>query len=236
MARARRGRGPALAIALLVVIAIVAVVWWSRSPHRPAPVSTAHAPAVTTPGTVAADRVDPANEGRLVTVNGMLHADKPVRDAQLGVSADALVLLRSVMMRQWQEKCVAAKCDYTLVWAMQPIDSRRFKTVAGHQNPLRLPFSTARFPADDVRLGAFKIDAALAARATRPIAYPVGSAQLPPNLAATFRENAGVLYTGADPEHAAAGDLRVSYRIIPSGMARVTGMQSGDRLKMPPSH
>lgn len=236
MARARRGRGSALAIALLVVVAIMAVVWWSRRTHQPAPVPSARAPAATVPGTVAADRVDPANEGRLVTISGMLHADKPVRDTQLGVSADALVLLRSVMMRQWQENCVAAKCDYALVWAVQPIDSRGFKTVAGHQNPARLPFSTARFFADNVRLGAFKIDAALAAGAAKPVAYPVGGAQLPPNLAATFRESVGVLYAGADPAHAAAGDLRVSYRIIPVGMARVTGVQDGDRLKMAPSH
>jgi hypothetical protein len=242
MARARRNRGrlPAIALLALVLIAIVAAIGWSRRAHHAQdhapPVSSTQTTAVGAPITVSADRVDPANEGRPVTISGTLRADKPVRDAQLGISADALILLRDVMMRQWRERCANAKCTYTLVWAAQPMDSRGFKIAAGHQNPPRLPFSSARFFADDMHLGAFGIDAALLAGASKPVAYPVQGAQLPPNLAATFRESDGVLYAGADPKQAAAGDLRVSYRIVPLGGARMTGVQRGDRLKAASAH
>ena len=141
-----------------------------------------------------------------------------------------LVLLRTVEMLQWHEQCAAKSCVYALEWSPRPVDSRAFKTPQGHQNPSRLPFSSERFLAGEVRLGAFRIDPALAAGAAAPLAYPVRGAQLPPNLAATFRDRDGVLYA-SDAAHAAVGDLRVSYRIVAPTTLRLTGMQDGDRLK-----
>ncbi|MFI4969945.1 MAG: TMEM43 family protein, partial [Lysobacterales bacterium] len=84
--------------------------------------------------------------------------------------------------------------------------------------------------------GAYRVDATLAAAGVAPVAYPVRAAQLPANLAATFREQDGVLYAGANPQHPAAGDLRVSYRIVPAGPRHVSGVQTGDRLKNATMH
>lgn len=237
--RARRGGGSlSPIIGVLLLIAIAAAVWFvlqRRAPTAVAPTSTS------APTTVSAERVDAGNEGRTLYVSGDLHAAKPARDAQLGTSADAnaIALLRRVEMLQWREKCAATACDYALAWSEQPIDSSKFRERKGHENAARFPFTSARFLADDLRLGAFKLDAALVARvvdASESIAYPVHTAQLPPNLAATFRERDGVLYAGADPDHAASGDLRVGYRVIAGGEQRVTGVQVGDRLKAPPAH
>jgi len=230
---------PLVGVVVLVVIAAgLWFFWHQHASTRKPPLAT---PAAATSGdtakatlAVSADRIDPANEGRTLGISGILRAAKPARDTQLGVAAEALALARKVEMLQWREHCAASACDYTLVWSEQPIDSNTFRDRKGHENTARFPFDSARFVSDDLRLGAFKLDAALAAAAvegSQAVAWPVQATQLPPNLAATFRERDGVLYAGADPNKAAAGDLRVSYRIVASGGRRVTGVQHGDRLQ-----
>lgn len=231
MARARRKPGPTRVATAIVLAVLGAVAWWYFGQPRPRSVPVAKAPVAVASVPVSADRVDAANEGRRITVSGELRLVKPARDPQLGIAADALVLLRKVEMRQWREKCAASTCDYALEWSSEPIDSHAFRTTQGHENPSRLPFSSERFVSDDVRLGAFKVDAVFAADASAPVAYPVRAASLPPNLAATFRERDGMLYAGNDAAVAAAGDLRVSYRVIVAGTQRLSGIQAGDRLK-----
>lgn len=227
MARATRTHAAGRVVGCLLLAAIVAVAAWVFLGRGSRGLSTA--PSMD----VSAARIDPANEGRSVSVAGALRVVQPARDAQLGVAADALVLLRDVQMLQWRENCAASACTYALEWSVRPIDSSAFKIAAGHRNPARLPFSSERFAAPDVRLGAFKVDAAFAAGAAEPVALPVHAAQLPPNLAATFRERDGVLYAGADNANAAAGDVRVSYRIVAVGERRLSGIQHGDRLVAP---
>ncbi|MEO6687783.1 MAG: TMEM43 family protein, partial [Dokdonella sp.] len=166
-------------------------------------------------------------------VSGSLKVARPLRDPQLGISTEAVVLLRTVEMLQWRECGPSDGCEYVLQWSQQPVDARAFKK--GHENPLKLPFSSERFVADDIRLGAFKIDAALVTSVSEPTVFPVHVAQLPSNLAATFRDHDGVLYAGTDPAHGAVGDLRVSYRVIPAGSIHLTAIQDGDHLKSPPA-
>ncbi len=182
--------------------------------------------------TVAIDRIDPANEGRVVRIEGPVKV-QPVRDTQLGVSADAIALVRKVEMRQWRETCTSGGCGYELTWSAEPIDSSGFRQPEGHLNPASLPFPSERFLSAEVRLGAFAIDPALAAGEVEPTAYAVDVADLPPNLAASFRVQDGVLLTGADAQGAAAGDLRVSYSIVAEGMRNLTGVQQGNRLRPP---
>ncbi len=238
MGRKRGSRSPTLLVTVLVLAAFVAGGWYLL--HRRAnlaqlwPVATTPKPAPSAPASVAIDHVEPGNEGRAVVVSGALRASVPARDTELGVAApNALALLRQVEMRQWRETCAAAACEYTLVWAGKPIDWLTFRERDGHENSMPFPFSSQRFLASGVRLGAFNVDPALAAAAVEPIAYPVHVAQLPPNLAATLREQDGVLYTGAVGSAPAAGDLRIGYRIVPAGEQRLSGIQKGDRLIAP---
>ncbi|HEY6892769.1 MAG TPA: TMEM43 family protein [Rhodanobacteraceae bacterium] len=228
-------------IVLLIVVALAAIgayVWLHK---RPASTGTQEVTATKTPPPVdapriSADKIDPANEGRLVTIEGALSVKKPARDTQLGIDADAVMLLRFAEMLQWQEKCNGATCTYQQVWSPQVIDSRKFREPEGHRNPERLPITTGRFSAGEVRLGAFLIDAAAlgnyrldSSLQTKPVPFPVKDAALPSNLAISFREVNGALYAG-DPEHRAVGDLRISYRIIPAGTVELVGTQRGERF------
>lgn len=228
----------------IVVVVVAVFAWWyfhrgRESAPEVAPTQTAPetASAATTAHAVAADRIDPANENRAVVVKGRLRVAAPARDTQLGISADAVMLLRFAEMLQWQEQCSGGECRYAKVWSPQLISSRRFREQEGHENPARLPLTSARFSAGDVRLGAFRVDAAMignyrlaSALQAKPVAYPVSASSLPQNLAISFRDRNGALYAGDDPEHPAIGDVRVSYRVIPALDVEMTGVQRGEKL------
>ena len=241
---ARKTSRSQLIIAVVVVAALVLGFFWLR-PHRdePAPEAppqqAAQKSGVDTSGALAVDAraIDPANEGKQISVSGDLVAKAPAIDSQLGITAPgAIMLLRFVEMLQWQQQCRDTQCTYQQVWSPQLINSSKFREPADHQNPARLPMTTARFSSNDVQLGAFKIDAATlgnyrldASLRIKPTPFKVTSAQLPSNLAPTFRDFNGALYAG-DPEHRKVGDMRVSYRIIPASKVDVTGIQRGDKL------
>lgn len=237
MAKPAHRPKPLVVVLILAVVAAIGAYAWTHR-HKatggapPASESNAPVDAVHVPS----DRIDAANEGRLVTIEGPLTVSKPPRDTQLGIGADAVMLLRFAEMLQWQEKCDGGKCTYLEVWSPQLIDSRRFREPQGHRNPERLPIASGRFSAGELRLGAFTIDAAAlgnyrleSALQSKPVAYAVTAKDLPSNLAISFREDNGALYAG-DPAHRAVGDLRITYRIIPAGNAELAGIQRGERL------
>ena len=173
--------------------------------------------------------VDPASEGKRVTVSGKLFVPSAVHDPELGLSVDAIVLLRNVEMYQWREQCAGSDCKYDTAWSTTPIDSSKFHTPAGHENP-RFPFGSARFATGPVRIAGYVVDPDLIAAQIQPEKYPVHTTNLPPNLAATFHETDGELVTADDMNHPKVGALRVSYRIIPARTASLTGVQHGQRL------
>jgi hypothetical protein len=224
MAR-RRGSSVAAPLAAAVVLGAGGWFAWQHRAELPR-MAGMPAAAPTTPAT----RTEPPVDGRPLTLSGTLRVTRPARDTQLGIGADAVALLRRVEMLQWQESCAGARCDHALAWSEKPIDSRAFRQPQGHQNPPSLPFSSERFLAGELRLGTYVVDPALAAEGAEAVSWPVRTAQLPPNLAATFREQDGALYAG-DPAHPAAGDLRVSYRIVAAGERRLSGVASAGRLK-----
>jgi len=179
---------------------------------------------------VSAERVDPANEGRLVQVSGRLTAGSSARDADMDIEVSAAVLLRKVEMFQWREHCEhGAACTYDTAWSSQRIESSGFRQPQGHENPpMRLV--DAHFAAPDIKLGAFVVDGAIVAGQVAPIDHPVHSADLPPNLAATFADSNGALYAGGDASNPRVGEVRVSYRIALPGEVVLRGVQHGNRL------
>jgi Transmembrane protein 43 len=222
MARRRKSSTPRIAIAAAAIAIIIVGLWFALQRMHPASV-----PQIGTLR-VSADRVDPANEGRRLGVTGKLQIGTPVRDPQLGISADAAVLFRDVTMFQWREHCDGSACSYEKGWLRQPIDSHKFRVAAGHENP-PLPFADARFAASEIRLGAFTVDPDLVAMPLAAVDYPVHAAELPPNLAATFHEANGTLLTGGDGAPT-VGAMHVAYRIVPLQTLSLTGVQRGAKL------
>ena len=230
MARRARRRGKGAGSLWLVLVAVAAVAagawyWWRHHP------GTSFVPtATTTPSVAKADHVDARNDGRAITLSGSLQVVRPARDTELGIAVDAVLLEREVRMLQWQEHCAGSDCSYALAWSEHPVDSHAFREAQAHRNGTPFPFSSQRFAAGELRLGAYSVEPALAAAGAAPERYRVTVARLPPNLAATFRDCDGGLCSG-DPAHPAAGDLRVEYRIVAAGQRTLDGVQQGSRLQ-----
>ena len=169
--------------------------------------------------------------GEVVHMKGKLQVPTPVRDTELGVSADAVLLARSVEMYQWFEQCGEDNvCRYSLTWSRMPMDSSKFHEPKGHENP-PAPLKSMSFQASEIKLGEFTVDPALAVAQRIPVDYPVKADALAQNLAATFTVVDGMLYAGGDPAHPQAGTLRIRYRIVPAGEVEITGIKHGSRIE-----
>ena len=191
------------------------------------------APGAGTDTAVAVDKFDPANEGRLVSIQGTLVVRDPPRDEQLGLVADGqAVLMRDVEMYQWQEICEVGACRYEGMWASQRIDSTPFQTHTGHANP-EFPFASVSLVGDGMRVADLDVAPGLVVAAVEPVAYAIEAGRLPPNLAATFEARDGDLYTGV-PNEPKIGDLHISYRSVPAGAINLTALQRGSHLEPPP--
>ena len=119
------------------------------------------------------DRVDPFNEGKLVHMTGQATADETLRDDQLGVSAPALKLTRTVQIYQWVERRVTHRTGTTgrktitytyhheKRWSAQPIDGGKFHldSTTGQRpsNAGALPLTQQSWYAKEVRLGSFQL-------------------------------------------------------------------------------
>ncbi|MES1241900.1 MAG: TMEM43 family protein [Acidobacteriota bacterium] len=191
---------------------------------------------------VAADSVNPANEGKLVHVSGPVSTDGPVADDELGVQADGIKLLRNVEMYQWveEEKSETRKklgggeetvttYTYSKEWKGEPVNSSSFHESSGHENPGAFPIDSVTFTADPVRAGAFTLSEEQLGHLNDAKDLPLAdNAQvtLPASLQGA-RVAKGVIYAGADPGSPQLGDVRVSFQEVAPSTVSLVGVQTG---------
>jgi hypothetical protein len=196
---------------------------------------------------VASDRVDAANEKKLVHMTGTATTTETLRDEEFAVTQNALKLARKVEMYQWvEEKKSETKTktgggsetvttySYKKDWAPQAIDSSDFQKPEGHANPGPLPAESKTMTASHVTLGAFTLSDAQVAQLEQEVELPVTAAHLAV-LPDPFKERAklhnGAFYLGANPATPAIGDARVSFRAVPPGVASLVARQVGDTFE-----
>jgi hypothetical protein len=191
---------------------------------------------------VDAARVDPANDGKLIHVNGEVKAVAPLRDAEFGVSATGLRLIRTVEMYQWKEEKHTDRhttlggsedsnttYSYHQVWNGSRIDSSHFRRPEGHNNP-QMRYTRTTFTARDATLGAFRPSEAalrlLPANQVVPVEQALAD-RLRGRISGPLQVTDGRLYLGAEPSQPRAGDHRISFTTVPNGPASFIGRQSG---------
>lgn len=194
---------------------------------------------------IAAAPVDPANEGKLVHVMAPLAVTGKLRDANFGVAADGLRLVRKVEAFQWKESShsetrkklgggeeTITTYSYATDWTDTPVDGASFKQPNGHRNP-PVPVASQTFQAQKVQLGDFTLTPAQAGSFGKPVARPVEPGELAAVKAAAGGGAAqaqildGRVYFGADPARPKVGDFRISYELVPAGDATVVARQTG---------
>ncbi len=194
---------------------------------------------------VANDRIDAANEGKLVHVSGPLKISGDPVDADLGVGGQGLRLVRKVEMYQWRQTSrsetrkklgggdeTVTTYSYSREWLSDPQDSSRFREPSGHQNP-PFPIQGRSFDARNVTLGAFQPRAEQIAGAGRSEALRVdpaisGAINQRLRLDRTARVLDGAVMVSASPTAPTVGDLRISYTLLKADAASVVAAQRGN--------
>jgi hypothetical protein len=189
----------------------------------------------------AADRIDPANELRLVHMTGEAASDKPVRDPVFGVaSARGIILQRTVEMYQWSEEKSSEGDDdnekttyrYSKEWSSDWNDSDDFHSPTDHRNP-KMPYTSSTITAQPVRLGVFRLSRELVGQIDdfQPLDASSFAETRPAQIDGRPLQVAGNGYfQGGDPNQPQVGDMRISFTQALPTTVSVIARQRGDAL------
>lgn len=228
-------------LAGLVMVAVsVGLLFWNEG--RAVTTSRSLSEGASSVVGVQPTRVDPANEGRLVHVSGDLTLAGPVTDAEFGMSATAIKLVRKVEMYQWKEESKQEKrtnvggsqdtvTTYTYVreWSEKRNDSSRFKQPGGHANP-EMRYQSRQNVAQSASLGAFQLTAETLGQVSGGERLAVDQARLQTlrqRLGGNVHLRDGTIYVGLDPDSPRIGDLRISFEQVTAQQLTVVARQAG---------
>ncbi len=227
------------------------LLWWNegRAVHTAKGLKEAGG----TVASVSAEKVDPAQDKKLVYATGMATTTETLSDSQFGISEKAIKLRRSVAMYQWTEKQSSetqkkfgggteTKTTYAYAkqWTDKPIDSKKFKMPDGHSNP-DMRYETREVTAKLVTLGAMKLPAGLKGQMNAFEAIALDDkniAKLPEDCKKqVVLENNRLYLPGSarqpapDPSKPEIGDLRISFEVVRPGEVSVMARQIGDTFE-----
>lgn len=191
---------------------------------------------------VASDKVDPANEGKLVHVTAKADTEATLSDPVFNVSAKALKLSRVVEMYQWKETSekktkkklgggteTVTTYSYSKEWADRLMNSKHFKKATEHQNPEAMPYDSMQQVAPDVAFGAFVLSPSLVGKINTFEALPVrGDSPLPEALMEKVKPSGAGYYVGADPAAPNIGDTRITFKVVKPTEVSVIAQQKGE--------
>ena len=197
--------------------------------------------------TVPADRVNPANNQKLVHLTGKAVTAETLADPDFLIAANAIKLRRNVEMHQWEEKKETSTrkkvgggeertttYSYNKTWSDRPIDSSNFKEAEEHQNPKSMPFDSREAKAEHVTLGAFMLTPSLLEKMSDydPIALTDQHlAALPAELKSKLKIHNNTFYAGSDPQAPQIGDTRVSFSAVNPADVSVVSKQIGSSFE-----
>ncbi len=235
----------AIIIGLLLVIVAGVLLFWNEG--RSARTSAALSEGSRSVVSISTDRIDAANDGKLIHVAGNTIVGAPARDTDLNFEANGLRLKRKVEMYQWKEESqsetqkklgggeeTVTRYTYKKEWSDRAIDSSRFRNVQDHRNP-PMPATGARtFYAADAKLGAFRLEEPVLQAIPGGDRFAVpdsAAAQVRSRLGPSARILQGDVYVGADPNQPSVGDVRMMWEVLPVMPVSVVGRQSQSTIK-----
>ncbi len=195
---------------------------------------------------VASDKIDSGNEGKLVHTSGMVKVDETLTDSEFGVTVNGLALKREVEMYQWVEKSkkekkkkvggketTATTYTYSRDWSSSLNNSDNFKDPDARKqkvNPGAMPYEAKTTAAQNATMGAFKLTSSIIGSISSTTPYPVTQEvfdKLPPAIKSKAKLNGDSIYIGTDPANPTVGDTRISFAVAKPGEITVVSGQSG---------
>lgn len=184
-----------------------------------------------------AEQAAPANEGKLIYVNGKVVSDG-VSDNLFKITSKNAALKRVVEKYQWIEDALATPPKYELGWAEGIIDSNSFVDPVGHFNPQDDILSSEEFSAKELKLGVFSMSTSqlnriLANKAFSKIKLTQADYDnLPEHGKKAFTLNLedGSFFYGDNPASPVIGDLKVHFETFDPEGVTVLAKQQGSNL------
>jgi hypothetical protein len=190
---------------------------------------------------VSTETINPANNGKLIHLQGLADTQETLTDSIFAVSAPAIKLQRLVSMYQWQEaeqtqtyeevggtKITKKTYTYRKDWDNKEINSSRFKQLAGHENPPML-YKNQTLQATKVTVGAFKLTPQQIARLSGEQDFNVQGVDIPTELAGRKLTLTGTgFYLGNTPAQPQIGDLQISFKVVKPAQVSLIAQQQHD--------
>ena len=190
---------------------------------------------------VAAESVDPANDGKLVHLSAEAVTDETLVDQDFGISANAIRLRRDVEMYQWKEteksetqkklgggEETVTTYTYDKEWSSFLNDSSNFHQPSGHENPSEFPYDSVTLDAEDVAVGAFYLTPDLIAQLSDFKDLPVRDMPEGAEWPEDAQTSKGGIYLGANPAQPQVGDVRIKFSVVEPGQVSLVAAQNGD--------
>ena len=223
---------------IILMLGAFAILWWNEGRA----VKTAKSLKEGSGAVVAitADKIDAANEGKLVHLSGLATTDETISDPVFNVSGKAITLRRSVEMYQWKEtrqekkekktggkEVTTTTYSYSKNWSSTLIDSSMFKRPGGHRNPGAMRYENQTFAASMVTLGAFTLPLNLARNISGTQQIPATDSHIPADLSSNAQVYDGRIYVGLNPAAPKVGDVRISHEMVKPQTVSIIAKQVG---------
>ncbi|MBF0341047.1 MAG: TMEM43 family protein [Magnetococcales bacterium] len=227
-------------VGLVLILVGLGLMWWNegRTVERYNTLQEGLGAVVEAP----MDRIDPAQENRLIHLTGETRVNGELADSVFGVTSHAVRMRREVAMFQWVEKKheetrkqtggsseTVTTYEYVKEWSGQLQKSGQFRHPVGHDNPADLLYASQEYTATDVRLGRRVLSAALIEQIS-----DFKRLELTPGMMSAKRlpRNAqlhdGGIYLGRDPGQPAIGEMKITFQIANPGPVSVVARQTGE--------
>jgi hypothetical protein len=193
------------------------------------------------------DKVDPAQDGKLVHCVGKADTKEVLTDDTFNVSHNALKLKRIVEMYQWEEevetrtrkkvggsKETIKEYDYRKKWLSRHAPSSEFKKPQGHENPSSMPWNDVTKTADKVTLGAYELPGSMVSRIGGASKITIDSntiSELPAKFRPVVKKHDSTLYLPmpprkkVDPTNPVIGDVRIRWEVVEPKTVSVVAVQ-----------
>ncbi len=190
---------------------------------------------------LAEPKVDSSKNGQLVHLSGDAVTSDTVTDPVLGVSENAIRLIRTVEMYQWKETSssttkkklgggteTVTTYNYVKDWSSSVINSSGFKRPSGHENPGAMEIPSETFNASNVTVGDFTLPAGLINQIGGGEPVQINEGNLPAGLQGRARVQGSEVYVGYNSSSPQIGDLKIKLQVVKPQKVSIVAVQQGN--------
>ena len=214
---------------LLFIIIGIGLLWWNEGNDVKNIKTIEEARSILV--NVSSDKVDSANEGKLVSTNGKLEvADEFLLDSTFNLqSPKTAKLVRVVEMLQWvevenEDSNGYVTYSYKKQWLTHLEDSSSFSD-SNRVNPSTMPYENVAFYANNVSLGAFTLSEEQKAMLSTTASIPLSDTV---SIPSGYYKSGNYISNVSDLAQADVGTVRISFIYNNDKEISVLGKQSGN--------